>query len=183
DLLIDLQYSYGNDILNLSRHSGEDRTGQANSYATVLNGWTPQNQNTMIAQNRPSAAYYTTTVDSHMVEDGSFIRGRNLVLGYNFADNVVKRLRINNLRIYASVQNWFLITKYSGYDPEVRTYGDNFAQGITFFDYPKPRTFLFCVVFGLIQPVNHTGLRREGMQRRLLNKGILRRLGFKLVNR
>ncbi|HEY0176861.1 MAG TPA: SusC/RagA family TonB-linked outer membrane protein, partial [Pedobacter sp.] len=142
DLTIDLQYSYGNDILNLSRHSGEDRTGQANSYATVLNGWTPENQNTMIAENRPSLAGYTTTVDSHMVEDGSYIRGRNLLLGYNFSDAVSKRLKLNSLRIYASVQNFFLITKYTGYDPEVTTYGDNFAQGITFFDYPKPRVFL-----------------------------------------
>jgi TonB-linked SusC/RagA family outer membrane protein len=143
DLTVDLQYSYGNDILNLSYHSAEDRTGQANSYATVLNGWTPSNQNTMIAENRPSLAGYTTTVDSRMVEDGSYIRGRNLLLGYNFPSAVTKKLKMNNLRIYASVQNFFLITKYTGYDPEVTTYADNFAQGITFFDYPKPRVFLF----------------------------------------
>lgn len=145
DLTVDLQYSYGNDVLNLSRHSGEDRTGQANSYATVLNGWTPENQNTQIAENRPSLAGYTTTVDSHMVEDGSFIRGRNLLLGYNFPGTVTKRLKLNSLRVYASVQNFFLITKYSGYDPEVSTYSNNFAQGITFFDYPKPRVFLLGV--------------------------------------
>lgn len=142
DLTVDLQYAYGNDILNLSRHSGEDRTGQANSYASVLNGWTPENQNTMIAQNRPSLAGYTTTVDSHMVEDGSFIRGRNLLLGYNFPAATAKKMKLNSLRIYASVQNFFLITKYTGYDPEVTTYSDNFAQGITFFDYPKPRVFM-----------------------------------------
>jgi hypothetical protein len=89
-----------------------------------------------------------------MVENGSFIRGRNLVLGYNFADAITRRLRVSSLRIYGSVQNWFLTTKYTGYDPEVTTYGvnptgtisgastnNNFAQGITFFDYPKPRTF------------------------------------------
>jgi len=141
ELTLDIQYSYGNDVLNLSRHSGEDRTGQANSYATVLNGWTPENQNTMIAQNRPSAAYYTTKIDSRMVEDGSFIRGRNLLLGYNFSDNTISRLHLTNLRLYASVQNFFLITDYTGYDPEVTTYGDSFAQGITFFGYPKPRTY------------------------------------------
>jgi len=145
DLTVDIQYSYGNDILNLSRHSAEDRTGQANSYATVLNGWTPENQNTMIAENRPSLAGYTTTVDSHMVEDGSYIRGRNLLLGYNFPSTVTKKLKLNNLRVYASVQNFFLITKYTGYDPEVTTYANNFSQGITFFDYPKPRVFLLGV--------------------------------------
>lgn len=155
DLTVDLQYAYGNDVLNLSRHSGEDRTGQANSYATVLNGWTPDNQNTQIAENRPSLAGYTTTVDSHMIENGSFIRGRNLLLGYNFPNAVTKKLKMSSLRVYASVQNFFLITKYSGYDPEVTTYsnaptaanpyGNNFAQGITFFDYPKPRVFMLGV--------------------------------------
>ncbi|RAV28145.1 SusC/RagA family TonB-linked outer membrane protein [Sinomicrobium soli] len=141
DLTLDLQFMYGNDILNLSKHSGEDRTGQANSYATVLNGWTPDNQNTMIAANRPVRAGYTSTVDSRMVEDGSFIRGRNLILGYNFPSEVLDKLRLGNLRVYASLQNFFIITDYSGYDPEVTTYGDAFAQGITFFDYPKPRTY------------------------------------------
>lgn len=140
DFTLDIQFSYGNDVLNLSRHSGEDRTGQANSYNTVLNGWTPDNQDTDIAQNRPANAGYTTTVDSHMVEDGSFIRGRNLILGYNFSDNVLDKLSLTQLRVYASLQNFFLITNYSGYDPEVSTYGDAFAQGITFFDYPKPTT-------------------------------------------
>lgn len=144
DLTVELQYSYGNDVLNLTRHSGEDRTGQANSYATVLNGWTPNNQNTMIAENRPSKAGYTTNVDSHMVEDGSFIRGKNLLLGYTFPRSITEKLKLNRLRVYASVQNFFLSTKYTGYDPEVSTYpGQPFSQGITFFDYPKPRTFLF----------------------------------------
>lgn len=142
DLTLDLQYSFGNDVLNLSRHSAEDRTGQANSYATVLDGWTPDHQeDTMIAQNRPSRAGYTTTVDTRMVEDGSFVRGRNLILGYNFPKEFLKSQGISRLRIYASLQNFFLITDYTGYDPEVSTYGDAFAQGITFFEYPKPITF------------------------------------------
>ncbi len=141
DLTLDLQYSFGNDVLNLSRHSAEDRTGQANSYATVLDGWTPDHQDTMIVQNRPSRAGYTTTIDTRMVEDGSFIRGRNLILGYNFPKEFLKSQGINRLRIYASLQNFFLITHYTGYDPEVSTYEDAFAQGITFFEYPKPITF------------------------------------------
>lgn len=141
DLTVDLQFMYGNDILNLTKHSGEDRTGLANSYSTVLNGWTPENQNTMIAQNRPVGSYYTSTVDSRMVENGSFLRGRNLILGYNFTNDLLDKLNLKQLRIYASLQNFFLITDYTGYDPEVATYGNAFSQGITFFDYPKPRTY------------------------------------------
>lgn len=141
DLTVDLQFMYGNDILNLTKHSGEDRTGLANSYSTVLNGWTPENQNTMIAQNRPVGSYYTSTVDSRMVENGSFLRGRNLILGYNFTTDILDKLNLKQLRVYASLQNFFLITDYTGYDPEVATYGNAFSQGITFFDYPKPRTY------------------------------------------
>jgi TonB-linked SusC/RagA family outer membrane protein len=144
DLGIELQFNYGNQIMNLTRHSGQDRTGQANSYATVLNAWTPTNQNTSIAQDRPAYVYYQTEIYSTKVESGNFIRGRNVTLGYNFPDNLVKKIKLSRLRVYAQGQNLFLITKYTGYDPETSTYNgsSNFTQGIQFYDYPKPRTFL-----------------------------------------
>lgn len=141
DLVVDLQYSFGNDVLDISKHTAEDRTGIANSYATVLDAWTPENQNTMIAQIRPTGAGYTTNIDSHFVEDGSFLRGKNIVLGYTFPREMIQKIHLKHLRVYASVQNFFLITKYSGYDPEVSDATETFAQGITVFGYPKPRTF------------------------------------------
>ncbi|WP_461138123.1 TonB-dependent receptor [Spirosoma pomorum] len=141
DLTLDLQFSYGNDILNLTHHSALDRTGQANSYGEVLTGWTEQNQNTSIAQARPSYVYYDSKIDSYKVEDGSFLRGRNLVLGYTFPTAMIEKIKLSRLRVYASAQNFFVLTKYSGYDPEVTTYGDAFAQGIQFFDYPKAHVF------------------------------------------
>jgi hypothetical protein len=144
--------------MNLTRHSGQDRTGQANSYATVLNAWTPTNQNTSIAEDRPAYVYYQTEIYSTKVESGSFIRGRAVTLGYNFPQSITSKLKLSRLRIYAQGQNLFVITKYTGYDPEVSTYNNNtaytqgtqnqnntsnFTQGIQFYDYPKPRTFLF----------------------------------------
>lgn len=75
-----------------------------------------------------------------MIEDASFIRGRNLILGYNFSKESLEKFGLNRLRIYSSLQNFFLETEYTGYDPEVSTYGNSFAQGITFFEYPKPKT-------------------------------------------
>jgi TonB-linked SusC/RagA family outer membrane protein len=149
ELTLDLQFSYGADVLNMTHHSGEDRQGQANSFASVLNAWTPTNQNTPIAAIRDQSAGYVTNVDTHWLEDGSFIRGRNLLLGYNFKEAQVKALHLNKLRIYASAQNFFLITKFSGNDPEVSTYGNPFAQGQTFFDYPKPTTFTLGLNVGL----------------------------------
>ena len=149
ELLLDLQYSYGNDVLNMSTHSGEDRVGIANSYKTVLDAWTPANQNTPIAAIRDTRAGYVTNVDTRWVQDGSFIRGRNALIGYTFPQAIVQKLKLNRLRIYASAQNFFLITKYRGNDPEVTTYSNAFAQGQTFFDYPKPTTYLLGLNIGL----------------------------------
>jgi TonB-linked SusC/RagA family outer membrane protein len=143
DLSVDIQYMFGNDVLDISKHSAEDRTGSANSYRTVLNAWTPENQHTMIAQIRPAGARYTSNIDSHFVEDGSFVRGRNLLLGYTFPSRLTGRLGVKHLRLYGSVQNFFLISAYTGYDPEVSDASQTFAQGITVFGYPKPRTFTF----------------------------------------
>jgi len=148
-LTVDLQYMYGNDVLDRSIHSAEDRQGIANSYKTVLNAWTETNQNTSIAQIRPINAYYTTNNDSHKVTDGSFIRGRNLLLAYSFPSATAASLKLNRLRIYGSVQNFFVATKYKGYDPEVSNSGAPFDQGLTLYDYPKPRIFMVGLNIGL----------------------------------
>lgn len=141
-LTVDLQFMYGNDVLDRSIHSAEDRQGIANSYATVLNAWTETNQNTPIAQIRPINAYYTTNDDSHKVTDASFIRGRNLLLAYAFPTEVASRLKLQRLRLYGSVQNFFVATKYSGFDPEVSNSGSAFGQGYGLYDYPRPRVFM-----------------------------------------
>jgi len=149
ELTIDLQYSYGADVLNMTHHSGEDRVAIANSFKSVLDAWTPEHQNTPIAALRDTRAGYVTNVDTRWVEDGSFLRGRNLLLAYTFPTDALKRWYLNKLRIYGSVQNFFLWTKFSGNDPEVTTYGEAFAQGQTFFDYPKPTRFTLGLNVGL----------------------------------
>ncbi len=149
DLTLDLQYSYGNDVLNMTKHSGEDRVSIANSFKSVLDAWTPENQNSEVAAIRDTRAGYVTNVDTRWIEDGSFLRGRNLLLGYNIPSATAQRIHVSKLRIYASVQNFFLLTKFSGNDPEVTTYGNVFAQGQTFFDYPKPTTYMLGLSIGL----------------------------------
>lgn len=148
-LTVDLQYMYGNDVIDRSIHSAEDRQGIANSYKTVLNAWTETNQNTTIAQIRPINAYYTTNNDSHKVTDASFIRGRNLLLAYTFPSQIASKMKLERLRAYASVQNFFVTTKYKGYDPEVSNSGSPFDQGFGLYDYPKPRVFMLGLNIGL----------------------------------
>ena len=141
EFMFDLQFVQGVDVFLMTKHSVEDRQTLANSYATVLNAWTPENQNTPIAQVRRPGAGYDTNSDTHWLEDGSFIRGRNVRLLYNFPLAKIENLGLQNLQLYLSGQNLFVITEFTGYDPEFSTYGQAFSQGIEFFQYPKPRTF------------------------------------------
>ena len=147
DFMLDLQFSYGNDIMDMNLHSSEDRQALANSYTTVLNAWTPDNQNTMIAQVRDTRAGYVTNVDSHWVQDGSFIRGRNMVLGYTFPKAITDKMFMSYLRVYASAQNFFLIVNDEVIgDPEITPIrggdGNNvFSQGMKWHEYPKPTTY------------------------------------------
>ncbi|MFZ6009448.1 MAG: SusC/RagA family TonB-linked outer membrane protein [Bacteroidota bacterium] len=149
DFTLELQYSYGNDVLNQTLHSAEDRQAIANSYSSVLNAWTPEHQNTPIAAIRDTRAGYVTNVDTHWVEDGSFLRGKNLLIGYSLPASLTDRLHVERFRVYGSVQNFFLATKFTGNDPEVTTYGNPFAQGQTFFDYPKPTVYMLGLSVGL----------------------------------
>ena len=144
DFSFDLRFVFGNDVVNCATHNAEDRSGVANGFKSNLNAWTPQNQHTMVAQRRPMKSYYDSYPDSHWMQNGSFVRGQNFVLGYTFSKSLLQKIRLQDLRIYASAQNLFCITKYKGYDPEVTTYEDAaFGQGIDDFSEPKARTFTF----------------------------------------
>lgn len=148
DLTLDLQYSYGNDVMNMNLHPSEDRQGLANSYTSVLNAWTPQNQNTMIAEIRDTRAGYVTNVDSWWIKDGSFLRGRNLLLGYNLPPALTSKMKMSKLRVYASAQNFFLAVKDKIIgDPEVTPTNQGngnsaFSQGMIWHNYPKPTTYM-----------------------------------------
>lgn len=155
DLTLELQFSYGNDVMMMNLHASEDRQALANSYSSVLNAWTPQNQNTMIAEIRDTRAGYVTNVDSWWIKDGSFLRGRNLLLGYTFPGQVLNKLKMGRLRIYASAQNFFLAVKDKIVgDPEVTptNQGNNnsaFSQGMIWHNYPKPTTYMIGLQIGL----------------------------------
>ncbi len=148
DLTLELQYSYGNDVMMMNLHASEDRQALANSYKSVLNAWTPQNQNTMIAEIRDTRAGYVTNVDSWWIKDGSFIRGKNLLLGYTFPPLTTDKLKLSRLRVYASAQNFFLLLKDKIVgDPEVTptNQGDGnsaFSQGMIWHNYPKPTIYM-----------------------------------------
>jgi len=147
DFSFDIRFVEGINTAATFKHSVEDRQTISNSLATVLDAWTPEHQNTMISQVRNYKFAQDSHFDTWWVENGSFIRGQNFMLGYTLNSAAADRLKLNRLRFYASVQNLFVITKYSGYDPEVDTfnsgYGSNssFSQNLDFFANPRPRVW------------------------------------------
>src|SRR6056300_387438 len=155
DFTFDLQYSIGNDVADLALHEGENVIGNSNHYSTVLNAWTPDNQNTMIPQLRNASAGYVSLYDTHLVKDGSFLRGNNMILGYTFKPEFLQRVNLNNLRIYASAQNFFLVmNKDLMGDPEVddkNAFGGSgvASQGVKWYDYPRSSTFVLGLQIGL----------------------------------
>lgn len=150
DLLVDLQFTFGVEIMQQFMHSTEDRTGYANGLSTILyDGWTETNQDTEVQQIRNATLNgQNSEVDDHWVCDGSYVRGNLISLGYTFNDSFLDRMGIRSFRVYGSVDNFFVIHSddFKGYDPEATSWGSNqWGQNIFFFQYPKPTTVTFGV--------------------------------------
>jgi TonB-dependent starch-binding outer membrane protein SusC len=143
DLSFEFRVVYGQDVINATKHSVEDRQTLANSYATVLDAWRPDNQDAMVAEVRAWGTPYLTNMDTHWVEDGSFVRLQNLMLGYTLPPELLSKYKINSARLFVSGQNLLLFTPYTGYDPEVNTFegAGQLPQGLDFFPFARPRTF------------------------------------------
>jgi len=144
DLSLFLQFSYGNDVFNGSRLYLESLQGGDNQLAAVTRRWQNPGDITDIprATTDAEAAANNKLVSSRFIEDGSYLRIKNLTLGYTFDKKMMQRLRIQSLRIYATTQNLYTWTNYSGFDPEVNYVGnDNTVMGTDFFTYPQARSY------------------------------------------
>ncbi|MCW3106113.1 MAG: SusC/RagA family TonB-linked outer membrane protein, partial [Segetibacter sp.] len=128
--------SQGNDIYNLSRLAFENPLGQRNLLKGVVNRWTPSNPNNQYAS---AAQGGRLPLSNYFIEDGSYIRCKNITLGYKLP----LHKGIYSARVYISANNLFTITKYTGFDPEVNTFaGSNTAIGIDNLVYPQARSIL-----------------------------------------
>ncbi len=152
DLGIFINGSYGNDIFNYTRVWGEGMTATSgNQMLSVNNRWTPVNFNSEIPRYANGDPNENAAISSRYIEDGSYLRIQNISLGYNFTNLVLKKFKgISNLRLYASVQNAYTFTKYSGFDPEVGSVNGNvFLNGIDLGRYPVSRTYTIGLNIGL----------------------------------
>jgi hypothetical protein len=152
ELIFLVQGTKGNDIFNQSRIRLEGPFD--GSSIRLLDRWTPQNQDTdvpaFIDQLTRQNANLTSTILapdqrlSRWVEDGSYLRLKNVTLAYNFPKIITEKIKIGSLRTYISGTNLITLTKYTGFDPEVSAFTGNDAQfGVDFGNYPSAQTFTF----------------------------------------
>ncbi len=128
--------SYGNDIYR----AYERNANYTNKFKAVVNRWTGPGSTNDARYPRYSFTdpNNNARVSERFVEDGSFIKVKNLVLGYNIPASAAKWFR--SIRVYAQVRNAFTFTKYTGYDPEV-TGGGLLSTGVDRGSYPQSRTY------------------------------------------
>ena len=86
---------------------------------------------------------------SRIIEDASFLRLKNVQLGYNFPAKLIRRWGLSALRVYVSGQNLITWTKYTGYDPEVSTRNSALTRGFDYSAYPKTTSYTFGLKFTL----------------------------------
>lgn len=142
-LMIDLNYQYGSKIMGTSTTMLENRQIIANSLSTVLDAWTPENQNTMIAAIRlpTDPNFGENRKDDRMLYDGDFLRIRNVSLTYTFDSKIVNKLKyIKGLSLRANVENLHVFTSFPGFDPELGAFSPDTGQGVEFNSYPRPTT-------------------------------------------
>ncbi|MDM1294132.1 TonB-dependent receptor [Sphingobacterium sp. N143] len=138
DLNIFMQGSYGNDMLNITRMELDWMAGKGNATKDALRRWTPTNTHTDVP--RASSAN-NPEVSSRWVEDGSYLRLKNLALGYNFSAESLEKIHLKYLRIYVSAQNIWTWTNYTGFDPEVSYQDSNRNIGLDYMGYPNIKSY------------------------------------------
>jgi TonB-dependent starch-binding outer membrane protein SusC len=145
DMSVFLQGVAGNELYRgFTRYDFE----MVNQPVSRLERWTPDNPSTT----EPRAVWgdpnQNARVSDYFVEDGSFLRIKNIQIGYSLPAQVLDKLRMSKLRIYAAVQHLFTFTSYSGLDPEIGSRG-TLEIGIDRSFYPAPRIWQGGIQIGL----------------------------------
>jgi hypothetical protein len=134
-----LQGMWGNDLINANLLEIGSLNGEANVLRDYWeNRWTPQNTNTIYPKVNPSER---NILSDAQVESGSFLRIKNISLGYTLPKSWLAKARVSQLRLYVTANNIYNFTKYTGYDPELFAFGQSsLLQGVDYGGYPMSRT-------------------------------------------
>ena len=138
-LSIFIQGSYGNDIFNVSRMETEGMYDGKNQSTEVLKRWRIPGQITNVPK-----ANFNIKNSTYFVEDGSYLRVKDISLSYNIRCRQFKKWGISRVQPYFTASNLLTWTSYSGMDPEVNQYGNSGSvQGIDYGTYPQSKSFVF----------------------------------------
>jgi TonB-dependent starch-binding outer membrane protein SusC len=152
ELNANVQASKGGDIFNtnLTALGSSFYFGENQLKEVYYNHWSAIHPDPLAKYPKISSTTKFLPSDRY-VEDGSFVRLRNLQLAYNFPVPKTKFSTMKSLQLYASAQNLFLITKYSGYDPQVNTRGgsNSISLGIDNTAYPNTKSYTVGLHLGL----------------------------------
>lgn len=140
-----LQFVSGNEIYNNTRAFGEGMNSVFGSLGSVRNRWTPdKGTSATLPRAVITDPNNNRRTSNRWLEDGSFMRLKNIVLSYSLPRSVIERIKLNTARIFVQAENLFTWTNYSGFDPEVSTFSiTNTAPGTDFLTYPQARTITF----------------------------------------
>ena len=144
DLTAFLYGSQGNDIFNWNRFWVDFWPSFQGQKSTDLlyKSWTTTNTNTTVPKASGKSNFSTNTqICSYYLEDGSYLRMKNLQLGYTIPESVMSKINVKSLRLYVQGVNLFTVTKYTGLDPELG--GDDRAYGSDTGNYPLVRQYIF----------------------------------------
>lgn len=145
DLTVFLQGSQGGKVMNLTRRAAtKNQRLYENQLAEAADFWTPDNPNAKYPRPDGGDGHPNIAISDRYVEDGSFLRISQLTFAYNLPSDILSKTKLSKLRFYASVQNLYTFTKYTGYDPEIGDYNQNaLLSGIDSGRYPTNRTITF----------------------------------------
>lgn len=151
DFSLALQGVYGNEIANINRRYLANMEGNANQLGIARDRWVSESQqgSGKVYRANRNATGMNTVISSWHIEDGSYMRIREITFGFTFLKQTVSRLGISTLRIYGSAFNPFTFTNYSGYNPEVSTDSSPIMQGVDYGTYPLAKSFVFGINFTL----------------------------------
>ncbi|SEJ60789.1 TonB-linked outer membrane protein, SusC/RagA family [Cyclobacterium xiamenense] len=137
-----IQGSYGNDIFNVSSIPSTLDFGQGLNMPREVyyDHWTVENPNAKYPRISRSTS---ARVSDRFVEEGSFLRFRNIQLAYQIPRNIINGNWFRSAQVYASAQNFITLTNYSWWDPEVNSRGAGTQQGIDHYSYPIPKSLTF----------------------------------------
>ena len=133
-----VQGSKGGEILNYTLMELGALNGRTNVTTEALNRWSPTNTDTDIPEARVSRSFVTS---DRWVDDASYIRVKNISLGYNFSEALLSKINLSSARLYLSGQNLFTITDYKGIDPEVSYSNSSSNIGLDYGSYPSVKSY------------------------------------------